>query len=150
MEVLLVRRVESPADPWSGQIGLPGGKREPQDSSLKQSVIRETVEETGIDILENCRFLGALPAVASKPRPDLRILPFVVLLESEPRIRLNKKELTDYYWISLDQIEESRGMARPASFETQAFIVGEIIIWGLTYRILESFLQILRATTKYR
>jgi 8-oxo-dGTP pyrophosphatase MutT (NUDIX family) len=148
LEVLVVKRVENLADPWSGQIGLPGGKREPQDLSLKHNVIRETLEETGINLLDNCRFLGVLPALRPKSRPEIKILPFVILLENEPQIRLNKKELAEYFWIPLSQIERSRGVAKFASFEAPAFTLGETVIWGLTYRTLESFLQVLRSTSR--
>jgi 8-oxo-dGTP pyrophosphatase MutT (NUDIX family) len=142
-EILLAKRVDNLADPWSGQIGLPGGKREPQDLNLIQSVIRETLEETGINLHDNCRFLGVLPALRSKPRPELKILPFVIFLEHEPLIRLNEKELQKSFWMPLDQIEKSRGTTKFASFEAPAFILGETIVWGLTYRILESLLQVL-------
>lgn len=146
LEAFLVRRVENLADPWSGQVGLPGGKREAQDLDLKQNVIRETLEEIGIDLLDNCRFLGVLPAMRSKPRPEIKILPFVTLLEHEPLVRLNRKELQAAFWISLSQIDKSRGMAKFASFEAPAFIIRETVIWGLTYRILESLLQVLHST----
>jgi len=97
LEVLFVKRVENLADPWSGQIGLPGGKREPQDLNLKQSVIRETLEEVGTNLLGNCRFLGVLSALRSKPRPEIKILPFVIFLEHEPLIRLNVEELQESF-----------------------------------------------------
>ena len=88
-DLLLVKRVESPSDPWSGQMALPGGKRELKDASLKDTVMRETWEETGV-ALGGCRFLGVLDAVRSEPKPDFKILPFVVLLEAEPKLKLNK------------------------------------------------------------
>ncbi len=144
LEIFLIKRVENLADPWSGQIGLPGGKREKLDLDLKQNVVRETLEETGIDLLESCRFLGVLTAVTSMPRPEIKILPFVVFLEQEPSVRLNANELQEYFWVSIDEIETSRGTAKFCSFEAPAFMIGKNVIWGLTYRILESFLVILR------
>ena len=144
LEVLFVKRVENLADPWSGQIGLPGGKREPKDLNLRQNVIRETLEEVGINLDDNCRFLGVLPALRSRPRPEIKILPFVIFLEHEPLIRLNVEELQESFWLMLGQIEKSRGTAKFASFEATAFILGEAVIWGLTYRILESLFEVLR------
>jgi len=44
----------------------------------------------------------------------------------------------------LGQIEKSRGTTKFASFEAPAFILGEAVIWGLTYRILESLFEVLR------
>jgi len=37
LEVLVVKRIENPSNPWSGQIGLPSGKRDAKDQNLKQT-----------------------------------------------------------------------------------------------------------------
>lgn len=59
-QVLLVKRADVPTDTWSGQTAFPGGKRDPEDQNLKDTVVRETLEETGINLREGCRFLGAM------------------------------------------------------------------------------------------
>ena len=142
LEVLFVKRVENPADPWSGQIALPGGKRDPKDQSLKQTVVRETLEETNIDLLDRCRLLGTMKALRSTLRPEKRVLPFVFLLEHEPAIRLNE-ELKGFFWTSLGELVRHRGTARLSFGEVPAYVVGNSVIWGLTYRILEGFIRIL-------
>lgn len=141
--VLLVKRAENSADPWSGQIAFPGGKRDARDMSLKQTVIRETLEETNIDLHNRCRFLGVLTAIRSRPRPGLKILPFVVLLERGQEIELNEKELSDSFWIPLKDIVRGKGKIRLNTGKVPAYVVGPIIIWGLTYRILGDFVKIL-------
>jgi len=73
------------------------------------------------------------------------ILPFVVLLEHEPSIELNEKELERSMWISLDEIIRHRGSAKLSFGEVPAFVVGSIVIWGLTYRVLENFIEMLRS-----
>jgi len=83
LNILFVKRVENVRDPWSGQIALPGGKRDRKDRNLKETVLREILEETGINLLDHCRFLGVTEAVRSRLNPELKILPFVVLLEHE-------------------------------------------------------------------
>jgi 8-oxo-dGTP pyrophosphatase MutT (NUDIX family) len=140
--VLFVKRVENLADPWSGQMAFPGGKRDAKDANLKQTVIRETFEETGINLLNRCHFLGVLTALSSRPRPELKVLPFVVLLEHEPLIKLSEKELEGFVWISLDEIIKHRGSARLSFGEVPAFVVRSIVIWGLTYRALENFIDV--------
>ena len=139
LNVLFVKRVENLADPWSGQVALPGGKRDAADLSLKQTVVRETLEETSIDLSAGCRFLGVLTALRSKPRPGLMILPFVVLLEHEPSIRLNEKELEGFVWIPHGEIIRGKGSVEFSFGEVQAFVVGRMVIWGLTFRVLEDF-----------
>lgn len=145
LKTLFVKRVENLADPWSGQMAFPGGKREGPDANLMETVVRETLEETGINLLDRCHFLGVLTAQSSRPRPDVKVLPFVILLEHEPLIQLSPKELKEFVWISLDEILKHRGSAR-LSFggEVPAYVISNIIIWGLTYRALEDFLEIFK------
>ncbi|HET9512400.1 MAG TPA: NUDIX domain-containing protein, partial [Gemmatimonadales bacterium] len=48
--LLLIRRADRDGDPWSGQLGLPGGRKSPADADLLSTAIRETFEEVGIDL----------------------------------------------------------------------------------------------------
>jgi len=142
LRILFVKRAENPADPWSGQMALPGGKRDATDQSLKQTVVRETLEETNINLLEGCRFLGVMETLTSTARPEMKILPFVVLLKHEPSIELNE-ELERFVWISPEELVRHRSTVKFSFGEFPAYIIGDIIIWGLTYRILEVFVHIL-------
>ena len=142
--ILFVKRVENPADPWSGQMAFPGGKRSEQDLNLKQTALRETLEETGISLLDHCRFLGILTALRSGPRPDLRVLPFVILVEYEPRVRLNREELEAFFWIQFEELAQSKTFVKFDFGEVPAYSVRDGVIWGLTYRILEDFFAVLK------
>lgn len=143
MNILLVKRAENPHDPWSGQIALPGGKRIPRDRDLKETVLRETLEETGIDLRDRCRFLGVTAAVRSRLNPEIKVLPFVFLLEHEPKIQLNKAELERYHWIPIGELVRNERLVEFGSEIHPGFVVGNIKIWGLTFRILKGFLQVI-------
>lgn len=145
LKVLFVKRVKNPADLWSGEIAFPGGKRDTKDQDLKQTVVRETLEETNINLLDRCRFLGMMGSLRSTRRPEMKILPFVVLLEHEPAIKLNE-ELEESVWISLEELVQHKGTTKFSFGEVQAYTVGTYIIWGLTYRILEKFLHNLESS----
>jgi 8-oxo-dGTP pyrophosphatase MutT (NUDIX family) len=140
--ILFVKRVTNPNDPWSGQIGLPGGKRDIEDNSLKNTIIRETLEETGID-LKHCHFLGLMSVQKSRPRPEIKVLPFVILVENEPAIVLNQKELETYFWIPIEKLTENKTLVKFSFGEYPAFVVDANIIWGLTYRIIEELIEML-------
>lgn len=142
-EVLLVKRVESPTDFWSGQAAFPGGRREVQDEDLKQTAIREALEETGIDLNHDCRFLGVLEASTSAGR-HVKVLPFVFFLKRKVLVRLNRSELEEYTWVELKDLVERKGMAKFSFGEFPAFIIDNYVVWGLTYRILENFFQVLK------
>jgi len=138
-EIFFVKRVENPVDPWSGQMAFPGGKRGPEDRNLMQTVVRETLEETSIHLLDRCRFVGVMTALTSTRRPEMKVLPFVFLLQHEPTIKLNKEELERYVWISVEELFRNEGIAKFGFGEFPAYIIGDSIIWGLTYRILKGF-----------
>ena len=140
LKVFFVKRVDNPADPWSGQMALPGGRRDAKDQDLKHTVIRETLEETNINLLDRCRFLGVMEPVTSTVRPEVKILLFAILLEHEPSIKLNE-ELEWFVWISPEELVKHKGTAKFGFGEFPAYVVGNSVIWGLTYRILKKIIQ---------
>ena len=141
LKTLLVKRACSPSDPWSGDIALPGGKRQRSDASLLETVTRETLEETGLD-LARCQILGSLRVTTSNVRSGMTVLPFVAFCEEEPAIRLSE-ELTAHFWVPLEGMQQSRCTARVRGIEVPAFTVEGEVVWGLTYRIVERLLEIL-------
>lgn len=139
-DFLFVKRVENPADPWSGQMAFPGGKRALNDVDLKQTVVRETLEETNIDLLDKSlsRILGVMYPFRSTQKPEMLILPFVTLLQKKPSIKLQRSELTEHVWISAETLVHSRSTIRFDFGEFPAYVVEGRAIWGLTFRILEA------------
>ena len=144
-QVLFVKRAEKSDDPWSGQTALPGGKRNPEDRDLKETVVRETLEETSINLLEGCRFLGAMEPLRSTRRPEMKVIPFIVLLKKKQVISLNE-ELTGYFWTPLKELVHHRGTAKFSFGENPAYIIENHVIWGLTYRILKKLLSIIESS----
>ncbi|WXG46675.1 MAG: CoA pyrophosphatase [Candidatus Atabeyarchaeum deiterrae] len=143
LQLLVVKRVENPKDPWSGQMALPGGRRETKDGNLKETAIRETFEETGINLLDGTRFLGVLDPVKSAVRPEMKILPFIFILDYEPEIKLSLSELERYIWLTPKQLIENKGNTRFSFGTFPAYVIRNNVIWGLTYMILTRFLELL-------
>jgi 8-oxo-dGTP pyrophosphatase MutT (NUDIX family) len=140
-ETLLVRRAEVPGDPWSGDMAFPGGKRAQNDRTLQDTVIREVREETGID-LDELTYIGGLPVMFSSLRPGKDVLPIVYLYEGRPEIRLNP-ELVAYRWVHLKELRTSRCVAKVKGWEGEVFKLGDDVVWGLTYRMLDKLLEML-------
>ena len=140
-ETLLVKRAVVPGDPWSGDMAFPGGKKAQNDRTLQDTVIREVQEETGID-LHHLIYIGGLPIIFSSMKPDRDVLPIVYLYEGRPEIKLNP-ELTAYRWVHLKELRASRTVAKVKGWEREVFKLGDDIVWGLTYRMLDKLLEML-------
>jgi 8-oxo-dGTP pyrophosphatase MutT (NUDIX family) len=145
--ILLIRRAERAGDPWSGQIGLPGGRRGANDADLVATAVREAAEEVGIDLTPAHR-LGALSdVVPSTPvLPPIAVRPFVFGLSGRAGIRPNA-EVASAHWIEVADLGRPH-VRRPTTVTIRgealvvpAFMVDELVVWGMTERILDSFLQ---------
>lgn len=152
LEILLIRRAEAEGDPWSGHMALPGGRRDRNDGSLLRTALRETFEETGIDLEEAGTPLGKLEALepAAFRRPPLSIFPFVFGVSGETRARVASPEVEEVLWSPLSLLEsgEASGTVEiPLGDIHKTFPCLRIegrVVWGLTYRILQDFLGRIR------
>ena len=153
IEVLFIQRAEHPQDPWSGQMGLPGGRSEEDDADLLATAIRETREEIGVDLAHESEALGRLDEIQAIHRGgpvDLTITPFMFHLTS-PECELTlSHEVQTVHWLSLDDLLGSRhrsSLDYPSEGETlklPCFRVEGRVIWGLTYRMFSNFATLLR------
>jgi 8-oxo-dGTP pyrophosphatase MutT (NUDIX family) len=147
--ILLIRRAERPGDPWSGQMGLPGGRHGVSDADLLVTAIREATEEVGIR-LEPHQLVGPLDDVAprSPHLPPLMVRPYVFALPERPVVARNI-EVADHSWVSVEQLlhpdtyRSTRIELRGLSRDFPAYHIGPIPIWGMTERILTPLLQLL-------
>ncbi len=142
--VLLARRALHPLDPWSGHVGLPGGRWEEGDDSLLATALRETEEEVGIDPLAHGRLLGALGTHVGRGRrvSGVRIAVFVAALDERPALALSP-ELDSVYWVPLSElVPVTARVAELPDTDVPAYAVAlpgddELVVWGITYAILE-------------
>src|SRR5437867_9701566 len=79
LEVLLGERRKREGDPWSGQIGLPGGRHHTEDGTMLATALRETREEVGIEIDGHAEVLGHMAPRAPGNKPEMLVVPYVAL-----------------------------------------------------------------------
>jgi 8-oxo-dGTP pyrophosphatase MutT (NUDIX family) len=150
LELLLIKRAQSERDPWSGHMALPGGRRDESDTDLLRTAIREALEETGVDLERGGKPLGRLEDVApSSPRlPKLTITPYVFGVSASVEARVASPEVERVCWVGLSHLSDPATRSRieiPLPGGTRifpSFLVEGEHVWGLTYRILERFLQL--------
>ena len=149
LEVLLIKRAESEQDPWSGHVAFPGGRRDAGDVSLERTAIRETSEETGVELSSSGWSLGRLAQVApSHPTlPRITITPYVFGVPRETEANADSVEVDQVLWVTLSALldPKTRGTTTirlpegPADFS--CYWVDGLVVWGLTFRILSEFAE---------
>lgn len=148
-ELLLIKRAEFEGDPWSGHIACPGGRMEPGDRDLAATAIRETLEETGIDVVRDGEILGTLDDL--RPRtlalPPIVIRPFVGIVRRDVELTPSD-EVADAFWVPVSSLvdEGSWGTSvihiRGLDRQERAFRYGDHTVWGLTERALRQLLAL--------
>ncbi|HET7023993.1 MAG TPA: CoA pyrophosphatase [Gemmatimonadales bacterium] len=140
--ILIIERAVREGDPWSGQMGLPGGHAEPGDFDLVATAIRETEEEVGVS-LPRSALVETLPDVAPRSvnPPPFLVRPFLFSISERPSLRLSS-EVASATWV------EWRALSDPANCQVipipirgverlvPAFVIDGRVIWGMTERVL--------------
>lgn len=150
--ILFIERAKRIGDPWSGHMAFPGGRVEERDAGPQRTAERETMEEVGID-LGGAELIGRLDDQAGRRagtswrgRP---IAGFVYHLD-EPAAVTISAEVEEALWVRSSALLEPKNQVdynvsyAPGTFP--GILVGipeRHVIWGLTYRFLESFMRAL-------
>ena len=151
LDLLLIKRAHFDRDPWSGHMALPGGHRDPKDIDLKHTAIRETMEETALDLGQNAQHLGQLKALEpnSVRLPKLTITPFVFGVGRHAQASVASPEIDQVFWVSLDELrgrdsESYVEIPMPDGHEQEfpCYLVEDEPVWGLTYRIISQLLEV--------
>lgn len=150
MEILFIERASRLDDPWSGDLGFPGGMVEEGESDPRLTAERETREEIGLD-LKGERYLGRLSDISGAHLTVL--VSCFVYGAGEHSPFVFSSEISDAFWIPFAGLTspERHAMARvrfdgeilerPAIHLPQP---GKPVLWGITYWLVMEFLELLR------
>jgi len=146
LEALFIKRATRAGDPWSGQIGLPGGRRNADEPTLLRTAMRETHEEIGVDLSTDAVLLGELDEL--RPRspllPPIIVRPYVFALAERPSILLSD-EVAEVFWSPLCEVFDPERRQEitihfpGVNMKRSAIGIGEHVIWGMTEHILRTF-----------
>lgn len=151
LQILFIERASREGDPWSGHMAFPGGRVDDTDVSPQAAAQRETLEEVGLS-LAGCELLGQLDDSQGLPGTarELVVSAFVFHVAEPPPLVPNH-EVRRAFWFPVESLLDSRlhiehRVVRGTRTHFPGILVGEPgrhVVWGLTYRFLESFMQII-------
>ena len=151
-ELLMIKRAEVERDPWSGHVACPGGRMDPTDRDLEHTAIRETWEETGIDLSRDGRILGTLDDITPRTPtlPPIVIRPFIAVVRPDVTI-VESPEVAEAFWVPMAAIREATSWGRGlvpirgvGDREVDVFRHRQYTVWGLTHRALVQFVEMMR------
>jgi len=163
--VLFEKRSDNVLQP--GEVSFPGGRIEPDDSSPQEAAVRETCEELGLRP-ERIEVIAPLDIMVSPF--NAIVYPFLIKILNPELINPNWEEVAEIFYVPLDYLLNydplyksllvtvdytedfpfeliPHGKNYPFRKGTlpQFFYIWEHwVIWGLTARILNHFLALLR------
>jgi 8-oxo-dGTP pyrophosphatase MutT (NUDIX family) len=149
LETLLIQRPERSSDPWSGQVGFPGGRVKATDPSAEDALRREVEEEVGIDLKPSGERLGLLSVGRPGRNPEVKVQPWVYALRTRPLLRASD-EVAEAFWVSVPDLASKLTRAeveiRGQRWTVDCYLVDGHIVWGFTFRVLEELMQIPEVT----
>lgn len=132
-----------------GQMSFPGGGREPQDTDLCATALREATEEIGLR-QEEPTVVGRLDDIRTVTRYSVR--PFVARIPDR-EYHPNEHEVAEIAVLAVSDLlketnyeSERRDHPHYGEIRLHYFHVGEYTVWGATARIL---VQLLELTTDW-
>ena len=145
--VCFVERASRRGDPWSGDVAFPGGWAKHEHESLRAAAMRETHEEIGLALADAHHVGDIAPMRIPRVRSGIGLLGTSVFYVGEirPGLRLQQREIADAFWVPIAHLHHPdnrtvvhwarSGPPRPRP----AIMFDGRVIWGLTYRILVRF-----------
>lgn len=137
----------------SGQLGFPGGRKEPNDKDLTATALRESEEETGIHP-DQVWIKGHLTELFIPPSNSL-VLPSVGISLQRPAFQADPQEVAEIIEIPVQELlNPDAQTCKPVTAgywnaEVPCYAIRELIIWGATAMIISELLEILREYPDY-
>ncbi len=127
----------------AGEISFPGGRKDEQDKDLTETALREAEEEIGLP-RAHARVLAQLPLVSTFATGYV-IHPVVAEIPHGLQWTPSAKEVDSVLELPVDAVRQGKMRTqirrRGITFETDAYIVDEHVIWGATARIIDHLLE---------
>lgn len=144
----LMVRSENEHDRHSGQISLPGGKRENSDANFAETAIRETHEEMGVG-KPYVRIIREISPIYIPPS-NFYVHAFISYTKKNPVFSLQEAEAVELIefpvgsLLNLTETPEMMALPSTRGIEVPVINFNNYIVWGATSMILSEFSHLLK------
>lgn len=144
----LIQRTENERDRHSGQISLPGGKREEFDRDFAETAVRETSEEIGLE-KPYVRIIREMSPIYIPPS-NFYVYPYISYSKRNPEFILQETEAVEVIefpitsFLNLPDSPEIMALPGAGGKEVPVINFNGYIIWGATAMILSEFSQLIK------
>lgn len=136
----------------AAQISFPGGKIDKTDVNLKQTALRETQEEVGIN-LTDIELIAPLSKVYIPPS-NFWVSPFLGISKQSPLFKKNY-EVAQLIEVDLDDLLNNEFISivktktsYAGNIDVPCFILNKHVVWGATAMILSELKEIFNLSLK--
>lgn len=130
--VILMKRRSRDGDPWSGDISFPGGFLK-EGETFQDAATREFEEETGINRKELIK-ISEMDFFHPLRFKEMNVKPFIFRTNEMFMVKPNE-EMVGGGWYDIKKVHLDKDDNRGEFFK-----IDDIIIWGLTFRILRTII----------
>ena len=137
---VLIRRQESKG-PHSGQVALPGGRRDPEDHNMADTALRECEEEIGV-ARRDIKLFKAMSELYIPPS-DFWVKPYMGLIDYCPEFVIQEEEVAGLIHVPAadlfeDNLMKIEGVTAPERevMQMPVFDFQENRVWGATAMML--------------
>lgn len=132
----------------SGQVSFPGGKVEKNDKNLRETALRETLEETGIK--KETITIYKQVSKTYIPPSNFWVTPFIGYINFTPKF-IDNEEVDEFLEITLDDLLNDNSLTSKVlntsymkNINVPCFKLNNHIVWGATAMILSEIKDLLK------
>lgn len=144
VELLFIQKADVKGYPWANQMAFPGGHKDRQDFSTKDTALRELNEEMGIS-RENVEMIGSLGHFQTINNKDIEA--WTGLWNKKDVIRHDAMEISRVFHIPLQyliDVHKKQGFHRKVPTITSfSYPYENVLIWGVTAKIVYHLIEVL-------
>ncbi len=144
VELLFIQKADVPGYPWANQMAFPGGHKDKEDASTRETALRELTEEMGIHA-DNVEIIGSLGHFQTINSKDIEA--WVGIWNKKDDIQHDTAEISRVFQIPIKhlmKLHKEQGYAGTyGNIMTLKYPYEDVLIWGVTAKIVHHLLEIL-------